>query len=610
MIPEFKKCLPAILMFIAASGFIQLNAEETVVTDNVVIDTEFKEYEIKDNHGEISCVKVIDETTYSALRSDSYADALTMYNDHISVDKASAPGAKAYYRSWESSDVFYDGSRICYMRVPLKKGKKAKATFNLTYKDPEHFCRILLVSPYYTFNSKTVVRVPASLAARIHVTPRNLADDITFRSETLSDGSVTYTAETSNRQRYPVDPGAPSLAVSAPQLIVTGAFRDLGSLYRYIKKFAGNEEYDASLTKLASDIAARCKDRKAVIDSITDWVRPNIRYLAIEHGEYAFRPDDASEVLRKRAGDCKGSANLIKALLRLNGLDGRLVWIGTRDEAPYDWDSVPALCSGNHVIAACMLPDTILYIDGTATWARPGYIPPSIRGRKALIEDDENYILSVVPDPGTKEDSEHLTADFRIEGGSLKGKISLTLSGVRRVEFLATYANSEPRDRDMICKKILAFPKKNSEVADVSVTYGDTAVTLSAEIEERYSVTESGDKIYLDLRPMREAMMDATDTSARRAGLEVPYGYVSSYVYSIRIPEGYRIESVPESVTINDDWHKGTLSYTVEEDRIQCRCEVSTKSLSAEREEIPKRNKGILTLKKASDSQLTLVRLS
>ena len=380
-------------------------------SDNVVIDEETHVYTISEKNGEIASVKSTKETTYTALRTDGFADAVAFYNDNISIDKASAPGAKPYYRSWQSSDVFYDGSRICYLHVPVKKDKKVKVSFQQTYKAPEHFCNINLASPYPVAKGRTVIKVPAPIAGRIKVEPFCLPENIVLSKATLPDGSVEYIAEASGLPAFRYEKGAPSYSVAAPQLIVTGMFRDVDELYRHFRKFtegsdAGNPEID----RLAAEIASKASSPKAIADSTASWVRRNIRYLAVEHGEYAFRPELAADVLKNRAGDCKGSANLIKALLKSNGLDGRLVWTGTNGAIPFEWDKVPALCSGNHVIAACVLPDTTLFLDGTTTWAAPGYISPSIRGRQVIIENGDGCLLTRVPDPGIIEDCEYIYA--------------------------------------------------------------------------------------------------------------------------------------------------------------------------------------------------------
>lgn len=596
-------------LMIAFAGYLSGHADTHATTDNVIIDDEIHTYTIIEKNGAISAVKSEKETTYTALRTDGFADAITTYNDNISIDKASAPGTKPYYRSRERSDVFYDGSRICYMHVPVKKDKKVKVTFHQTYKNPEHFCNVNLASPYHMKHGRTVIKVPSALAATIKVEPFKLPDNITLTSETLADGSMIYTAEVKDLESFKWEKGAPEASVSAPQLVVTGMFKDVGELYRHFRKFTeGTDAGSPEIDRLAAEIAAKASGAKAIADSTAAWVRHNIRYLAVEHGEYAFRPEPAPDVLNNKAGDCKGSANLIKALLKSNGLDGRLVWIGTNGDIPFDWDKVPALCSGNHVIAACVLPDTTLFLDGTTTWSGPGYIPPSIRGRQVIIEDGDNYILTNVPDTGMREDGEHLSADLRIDGNDLKGTLIMELSGVNKMSFLSSIANTEPRNREVRYKKMLTYPRKSAEASDINVeaNLSKNTVRLSGNVVEKNAAKKIGDKIYVDLKPVRDALLETVDTKERTRPYALPFGYRSSYSYSVEIPEGYKVESLPDPVTLDDEWYEASLNYSEENGNIVCTAIIETRSIEADLASIPERNNGVKAIKRASDSQITL----
>lgn len=577
--------------------------------DNVYIDDEIRTFTIIEKDGEIKSVKAEKETTYTAQRADDSVHAMEFYNSNITIDKASATGAKPYYRSWESSDNFYDGSRICYMEVPVKKGKTAKATFLKTYKAPEHFCDITLASGYHTRHGLTVINVPAKVASRIKVEGHMLPDNITLTSRTAPDGGVVYTVETNDLPPFKNEPGAPSPSLSAPRIIITGYFRDVADLYGYMHGFAkktegGSEEID----RLAGEIASKASGSIAIADSCAAWVRQNIRYLAIEHGEYAFRPDAASDVLKNRAGDCKGSANLIKELLRSNGLDGRLVWIGTKGEIPFDWDKVPALCSGNHVIAACMLPDTTLYLDGTTTWSAPGYLPPSIRGRRVIIEDGDNFILSNVPDHDTHLDGEHISATYSIAGNDLWGEMKIGISGVSRMSFLSSLAEREPRDRERMMKGYLNYPRKNAEATDISLDcdLSQQTITLSGKVTEKNCAKKIGDKIYLDLQPLRDSMTEAVDTTRRTREFSLPYGYRNCYSYTVALPEGYAAASLPEATSIDNEWHRVSIRYSQQDGTLTCEAEIETKETETPLARIPALNESIKSIRAASDNRIIL----
>lgn len=607
-----------LMLLVGVAGLLSGLAATPENADNIVIDDQTHTFTIIEKNGEISSVKSEKETVYTALRSDGYADAVAFYNDNITIDKATAPGTKPYYRSWQSSDAFYDGSRICYLHVPVKKDKNVKVNFQQTYKAPEHFCDVYLTASYPIRKGRTIIKVPARLAERIKVEPFRLPDNIKLTKATEPDGSVTYTAQITDHPATKPEKGAPAASVSAPQLVVTGMFPDVNALYRHFRRYTertdgGSQEID----RLAAEIKRKADNPKAIADSTAAWVRRNIRYLAIEHGEYAFRPAAAPDVLRDRAGDCKGSANLIKALLRSNGLDGRLVWTGTNGDIPFEWETTPALCSGNHVIAACVLPDTTLFLDGTTTWAQPGYIPPSIRGRQVIIEDGDDCILARVPDPGIKEDGEFIIAKFRTDGNDLKGNMAMELHGMKRSELLAAATNKEPRDRETLYKHILNYPRKSADASSIEVKDNSPSLlsdenqsgyglVLTADVEEKNAAKKIGDKIYIDLQPLRDAMLEQADTTSRMRPYAVPYGYSNGYIYTVILPEGYKVDSLPKPAEVEDDWHKAKVYYDHKDGRIMCTATIETKALAADPADIAKRNEGVKALQRASATQIVL----
>lgn len=602
--PYFQ-LLPAFLLSAAI-------ARSAPTDNNVIIDREMRVYSIQEKGGRIASVKSECNAWYLAQEKDGNADALVGYNDNISIDKASATGAKPYYRSWDSPDVFYDGVKVCYLNVPLKKGKPAKVTFCQTYRAPEHFCNLTLTSPYYIKrHATTIVKVPAALAASVKVEPFRFPDNITLSSTTAPDGSVTYTVEAENLQPLPYEPYAPSTPASAPQIIITGQFAGPSDLYRHFRTFIDEAEQSSpELDRLAEQLRAKAGSFLALIDSTAAWVRQNIRYLAIEHGEYAFRPAPAADVLKSRAGDCKGSANLIKALLRKNGLDGRIAWIGTEGEIPFDWDKVPALCSGNHVIAACMLADSLIYLDGTTTWASPGYIPPSIRGRRVMVEDGDDCILANVPEIGPDADREEICAKYDVVGNDLVGRTKIVLSGVNKMSFLSALASREPRERQKLVNRMLAYPNNSSNVdstyvnADLSLQ----AATIMGKVRDANAAQTIGDKIYLDIKPLRDSFFNTVDTAGRTRDFHLPYGYSARYDISVAIPDGYSLKTLPEPMTLDNDWHKASIRYSVDDGEIRCEVEIATKETETPLARIPERNEAVKSLRRHADLKLVLTR--
>lgn len=598
-------CLAAILSVKASSDVSK--------DENVVISDDLRIYNLILKDGKLSSVKLQSETCFEALKSNGTAIKTAVASANVSIDKASAPGTKPIYRTMESRDVFYDGTRMCLLQIPLAKGKKAKATIHQTFTSPEHFCDIFLCSgKYFTRHSTVVINVPNALAKTINITPYNFPDNISLSAETKSDGSITYTAEATDLEPWLPEEESPDTSMDAPQLVVTGQFADTKALYDYFKTFCDNPNLDdVEIGKIAAELRQKTDNPLALIDSTAAWVRHNVRYLAVEHGEYAFRPTSASETIRSRAGDCKASANLIKTLLLKNGLDGRLVWIGTQDDIPYDWDKVPALCSGNHVIAACMLPDSVIYLDGTTKWSSPGYIPYSIRGRQVIIEDGDNFIIDSVPTAGRDADTEYRSVKFSVDGNDLVGDFSMQLSGIHKMRFLSLLSHFEPRERNTVINKFISNTRKNTDIHDVNVNsdLSRQSVDVTARLREGNAARNIGDKIYIDMMPLRDIFFATVDTAGRTRDHILSFPYSISHDYEVKIPDGYKVVYIPESVAIDNDWHNACIEYTEANGMIRCHVGISTKDILTPLDKIARRNDAIKDVRRVSDSKIILSKL-
>ncbi len=576
-------------------------------TDNIHILDERRSYVVQPS----GQVKMVEETTYEALRADGRVIATTMFNEDISIDKASAPGAKPYYRSWEDGDLFYTGSRICLMAVPLKKGKPAKVTFEQTYRAPEQFCNVFLTAPYATEKSLITVEVPASLAGRYKVVPKNLDSSMTFDAETERNGNVTYSVRSEGRLPYRHEPEAPSASIDAPQLVVTGVFADVGELYGFFRNYSKPyADATGAVADLSARITAGCESDIEKIDSIASWVRQNIRYVAVEHGEYGIRPEPAADVLARRYGDCKGSASLLKGLLLEAGIDGRLVWIGTAGEVASRWDSVPSLMSGNHQIAAAVLGDSIIYIDGTTTWAPAGYIPPSLRGQQALIEDGDGYMLRTVPEACRQADTDTVTAHFTIADGDLRGSLARDMGGVFKMSAAGAFYGIAPADRRQMLGRILAYPKKNISCQDVRLELETPSAQrcrmVCDSIIDRGAARAMGDKLIVDLRPVRDMYLNTVDLKDRRRGVAKPFGYTYVAGLALEIPDGYEVETLPGRQDFDSPWYGGFIAYRVSDGLIECEAEVHTRRTEARADELTDLNSAVRNIIRASESKIIL----
>ena len=598
-------------IFAIAAIAISATAHAAEPTANVVIEEDSRQYTIQSKNGVMTGAKSRETATYHALRADDEAEAMTFYDDAVTIDKASAPGATPLYRTWESKFIFYGGERICYMRIPLKRGAKAKAVFEQTYKKPEEFCAINLAPMYFTRHLSAIIKVPADLSDKIYVKPHGFPPNMSLSEERLPNGSVEYRIEGKDLEELKPEDGAPKVSATGPILFIGGHFDSVESLYRHLHQYIPEESApSAEIAELAADLRSRAGNNPlAITDTTIAWVQRNIRYLAIEHGEYGVRPAPAADVLTHKAGDCKGSANLTKALLKQNGIDSRLAWIGTKGSVGTTWEELPAVCSGNHMIAAAIIGDSIIYLDGTASFSPAGYVHPAIRGQQALIENGDTPIIATVPSTSHSADTDTLFASYKIDGQDLTGSIERRAYGVTRMWLLSTLARMEPKDKPPFLAKYLRYPKQNLSVASSNIYAPDhmPAATISAAVTERGSARRMGDQIFIDLKPIRSMLADVIPTKDRTRDYAIDATSTTAYIYNLELPEGYVPKTLPAPFSIDSKWVRAEIVYSFDNGILTCHATLEPKAEYIPLCDIEARNADFRAVFRASDSQIAII---
>ena len=594
------KILSLILLFTLAGAY----AHGATLPDNVRVTDEVTNYRLTARDGKPWQVKVEKTQTFEALRSDDDAIAMTFYDDNTSIDKASAPGSKPIYRQWIDDDIFYDDQRICALPLELKKGKPVKAEFKSTIKVPEQFSKIPLGCSEFTVKSATNVTIPAELAATITIEPRNLSGNMHFSKAVSPKGDVTYTVDARDIEPLRSEKYG-TLLVAMPCLLVKGMFGSVGDLYSHLRSFL--PDYTAvspEVSELARKVTQGAPDTIAKIDSIAAWVRRNIRYVAIEHGDYAFSPAPPAQVLACRYGDCKGSASLVKGMMRAVGIDGRMVWIGTSGHSDLTWEEHTARSTGNHMIAAAIVGDSIIYVDGTVGHVPAGYIAAGIRGQQALIEDGEGYLLRTVPTPAA--DSRHsIEIKAAFDGHALYGKLSHTFSG-DYLAFADNVYDSTPLDRrDKVLRHVASYGR--SDMKTDKVTKDKDVIT--ADFIDMSASQPVGTSLYVKLSPVWTMFCEPFDTDKRRTAAKFGYLENTDTDITLSLHDGMAVKSIPRPFTADNEWFEASIDYTIGDGEVKCHSRLRMKQQYVPVDKVKEWNDSLKSIIRASDSRMVLEKI-
>ncbi|QOY94967.1 DUF3857 and transglutaminase domain-containing protein [Massilia sp. UMI-21] len=220
------------------------------------------------------------------------------------------------------------------------------------------------------------------------------ADAVGFVPEASASapGRRRYTWRVVDGDDARIEQGAVSYLDYGRRLAVS-TFADYPAFARaYHARAAAAAAPDAAIAQLAARLTQRLTDPQAKAAALSDWVRRNIRYVAVYLGPGGVVPHPAPSVLANRYGDCKDHAALLQALLGAAGIASSAGLVNGDDA--YRLPAVPTLGVLNHVIV--YVPQLQLFLDPTAGTVAAGFLPPALLGKPVLLADSGGFAVTPV----------------------------------------------------------------------------------------------------------------------------------------------------------------------------------------------------------------------
>ncbi|MFM0240224.1 DUF3857 domain-containing transglutaminase family protein [Paraburkholderia phytofirmans] len=238
--------------------------------------------------------------------------------------------------------------------------------------------------------------------------------------------------------------------------------------------------HDAAVTRLAQQLTAHDRTSRDKAKTLYDWVRRNVRYVAINVGRGAVVPHGASAVLANRYGDCKDHVALYGALLDAAGVrnEPALISSGTI----YTLPSVPGYGVINHIIT--WLPDLQQYVDSTASNIEFGFLPSSDMNRPTVLVGEG--VLSRTPATAFMTRSTDLSIKVEPDG-SASFTYRLEAAGASAEQARAMLRTQTPAQREESIQAELRSANLRGTATlatnDLGVADGPLVITMKGTLE-------------------------------------------------------------------------------------------------------------------------------
>ncbi len=517
--------------------------------DEVMVSKCSEVYEFK-MKGSQPIVKNKTVIEYESLRQyDVKIQPAVFYGDNIKLDEARCDGFSANYRSATPENVFFDDSRVCYFDVTLGKwGRKRRMTYERTFTDLHYFTRIVLGEQYFV-KQKTVTFILPKGFEHYRLIDKNMSPAVTIEHKDKG-GSRVVTYTINDMAPIKQEEAMPTVASVYPTVFVVGSFKDAADMFAWGRQLSDVDTTIPNLPQILEQINQGGKSELDRIRNTLAWVQENVRYVAFEEGISGHQPDKPAEVVRKRYGDCKGMALLLKTLLVAQGFDARLTDVGTR-EASCLMSEIPTLAAINHAICTLEWQGKTYYLDATCNHIPLGHIPSNVQGMEVMVEEPGGApSLRTVPvlPASANCDSVHITLMLS-KAGELTGTITRCVKGDMKEMLLSAYDSRESQQRLMFERNALNDDDHANKVSEATWVDRDCRsewAVLTGKMTDTHSVQQIEGEVYVELDPDNMLFTNPIDTTKRENDYTLPMPCRQVREVILQLPEGIGCDELPE----------------------------------------------------------------
>lgn len=555
---------------------------------------------------------------------EDYNDYITIDGVECKIDNHTPKDFKPQYSYYSVNDIFYSDSRICYFPMVLpKKESKGNVVFTETIKDPKFYTAIYFPESLKVLSKEITFKIPRWM--KVELKEINFGGYDIKKTESYSSGEdadiITYTAQ--NLPATSTEENSPGPTYLYPHIMVLcksasinnqnftyfATLKDQYSWYRELVKSINND--NAVIGAKAKEITNGLVSDMDKIKAIFYYVQDNIRYIAFENGLAGFKPERADEVLRKKYGDCKGMANLTKALLCSLGYDARLCWLGTNHIA-YNYQT-PSMAVDNHMICALNYKGKTIFLDATETYLGINEYAERIQGRQVLIEDGDKYVLTTIPIAAASQNYDYESSKLTINGNNLTGSVAHVWKGEDKEAVLSGLNGIKKERADDAMLKYLSNNNSDYEITDLklsSTANPDQDLTAAYTLNNKNAATTFSKSYYVDLDFRKDMINSAIKLNERKHDFWFGYRINLRKEAELAVPENYKAANIPQPLDIVNPDYEFHIKYETQPGKLLYKKTILIKNTHLVSSKFAQWNKDIELLAKTYNQSVTLKPIS
>jgi len=262
---------------------------------------------------------------------------------------------------------------------------------------------------------------------------------------------------------------------------------------------------------------------------------------------------------KEKTGNTAEINLMLVTMLRHAGLSANPVLTSTRDNGV---PLFPSTKGFNYVIAAVEMPENIILLDATNKNGTLNILPEYAINWQGRIIREHGSSAWIYLNP-RKKSKEVVMLNYNIEADlSISGKLRKQLTEYLAVKYRNKYAGA---DEEFI---VLNFEKDKGDIEIENIDQKNISnvtkpISHTYDFKLNNAVEDIGGSLYLSPLLFLATEENPFIQTERLYPIDFIYPMSSKYIINIDIPEGYEVESLPESTKIRFNENDIEFSYVI-----------------------------------------------
>ena len=326
------------------------------------------------------------------------------------------------------------------------------------------------------------------------------------------------------------------------------------------KLLQGRDALPPAFKNELKEMTAACTTDREKVKVLYDYLASTTRYVSIQLGIGGFQPAPATDVNKTGFGDCKGLSNYMMAMLKEVGVKSYYAEISTIIRRMFN-DYV-SLNQTNHAILQVPLEGDTLWLECTNAQLPFGYVHKTIAGHDALAIKETGGEICQLPTYPDSLNIQNTVAYITLDADGKARIDTRQTSHLFQYEEVSRALQADPgKHKDYLRSGIQLAQASIDDLRINEVKEAKPYIDIQYKINSDRFGNRTGNRLFIPANIFRNGFINP-GRKKRVHDIHIGYGYLDTDSITIRIPDGYTIESAPKTMQVESEF--GSFRITVE----------------------------------------------